>query len=179
METRKKVILCLGIFMLMWMNYAGFVTGDGKSGQLWPWIIMALLVVILTVLAFLPLPERKWPKHPVFIPAGKEGKENKIKEIAGLETSIFNRMETLASLFFPLSVGVVIALAIILTRPVDDQRLVMNHDAAIVAKAFITLLIYALTLVVGYIVYQAGNRMLDKLWEIKKVLITTLGFHRG
>lgn len=96
--------------------------------------------------------------------------QEEIRKIADKETRIKNFQNLLGLGFFILAIAVISMIVKLLMTPVADPRLAMEHGQAVVARILIVLIIFAITIIGGYLWYKLLSKKLDRLWEMKKAL---------
>jgi len=95
-----------------------------------------------------------------------------IEKISNQESKVCNLKWYLGASFFLVSIAVMWFIIRALMQPVADEMLVMSHSRMVVAKIFITLSLYAVALIIGYLCNLALSKKLDTLWEQKKALFS-------
>ena len=88
--------------------------------------------------------------------------EEKISEICGKEKQVLNIKNWLITLFF--LAAIIVALIIIKSLFTTN----LDHGQEAVTNIIITLSIFAISIIAGYLYGQRLSKKMDKLWEQKK-----------
>lgn len=96
--------------------------------------------------------------------------ENEIEKIANQEKKIVLTKTYLWLSFFPLSVFVFWTFIKAVMESSANSEFDIKQDQMAVTKIIITLSLFAVALVIGYLYNKKLSKKLDKLWQQKKAL---------
>jgi hypothetical protein len=162
---KNKVIFMLAVAIVLWSVCS--MLGISQFGS---WAMPALIAMALVAIITPDLFPEKWKSFGPY-PIGRKGKEKLLGQIVDQERKILGKIDLLGTLFFPLSAVVAGFYIKQLTTPLTDPRLVMEHDANIVANILFILMAYTVILLTGYLMRQNFLKKLDASWENRQHLI--------